>query len=218
MKTLGRQNSYVISGHFSTKGHLLVAAPSLTDPNFHHSVVFMLEHRTDGAVGVVINRPLVGGTLRGLDDWQIHLKEPATAYIGGPVEVDGLIGLASMRGPVMAEFTDESDLDLADSPSSGDPTPTRIPADEWVLGTIDLSQTPDRVAVEIGAVRIFRGYAGWGPLQLDAELAADSWIVVGAEPGDVFSSDPAGLWRDVLRRQGGRVAWLANAPDDLSAN
>jgi putative transcriptional regulator len=203
MKTQWRQNSFVIGGHFSTKGQLLVAAPSLDDPNFHHTVVFMLEHRTDGAVGVVINRPLPQGALRGLDDWQIHLKEPATAYVGGPVEVDGLIGLASMRGPLI-------DPQLVDAAGIDD--------DEWVLGTIDLSLPPEQVAAEIGAVRIFRGYAGWGALQLDAELAGDSWIVVAAEPGDVFTPDPEDLWRDVLRRQGGRVAWLANAPDDLSAN
>jgi putative transcriptional regulator len=203
LKTQWRQNSFVIGEHFSTKGQLLVAAPSLDDPNFHHTVVFMLEHRTDGAVGVVINRPLDGGTLRGLNDWELHLREPATAYVGGPVEVDGLIGIASMRGPVHDEH---------------DPVNADLPMDEWVLGTIDLSRSPEQVAAEIGAVRIFRGYAGWGALQLDAELASESWIVVAAEPGDVFSATPFDLWRDVLRRQGGRVAWLANAPDDLSAN
>jgi len=65
---------------------------------------------------------------------------------------------------------------------------------------------------------VFRGYSGWGPEQLDDELAEGTWMVLPAELSDVFSPSPAALWRAVLRRQGGRLAWVANAPDDLSAN
>ncbi len=70
----------------------------------------------------------------------------------------------------------------------------------------------------IDSIRVFRGYAGWGPGQLESEIEASAWLVLDAEPGDVFSGLPDQLWRTVLRRQGGRLAWLANAPDDLSAN
>jgi putative transcriptional regulator len=65
---------------------------------------------------------------------------------------------------------------------------------------------------------VFQGYSGWAPGQLDAELSVGAWMVLPAEPADVFGPSPETLWRDVLRRQGGRTAWLANAPDDLSAN
>ena len=65
---------------------------------------------------------------------------------------------------------------------------------------------------------MFRGYAGWGPGQLEGEIAAGAWLVLDAEPDDVFAPEPWELWRSVLRRQGGRLAWLATAPDDLSAN
>ena len=65
---------------------------------------------------------------------------------------------------------------------------------------------------------MFRGYSGWGPRQLDAELDEGAWMVFPAEWDDVFSTDAEALWRDVLRRQGGHIAWVANAPDDLEAN
>ncbi|MEA3184375.1 MAG: putative transcriptional regulator, partial [Ilumatobacteraceae bacterium] len=61
-------------------------------------------------------------------------------------------------------------------------------------------------------------YAGWAAGQLDSELSGGSWMVFSAHRDDVFNESPEGLWRDVLRRQSGRVAWLANAPDDLSMN
>ena len=74
------------------------------------------------------------------------------------------------------------------------------------------------MAASVEAVRIFRGYAGWGPGQLENEIDAGAWLVLDAEPGDLFDAEPDVLWRTVLRRQGGRLAWLADAPDDLSAN
>ena len=86
------------------------------------------------------------------------------------------------------------------------------------LGSIDLMLDPDEVAARVLDLRVFRGYTGWGPEQLDDELAEGSWMVFGAELSDVFSTSPTNLWRAVLRRQGGRLAWVANAPDDLSAN
>ena len=61
-------------------------------------------------------------------------------------------------------------------------------------------------------MRVFRGYAGWGPGQLEGEIEAGAWLVLDSEPGDVFSDDPDELWRTVLRRQPGRLAWLADAP------
>ena len=82
----------------------------------------------------------------------------------------------------------------------------------------DLTVDPALVAGELEAVRIFRGYAGWGPGQLELEIEAGAWLVLDTDPGDLFGDEPEELWRNVLRRQGGRLAWLAGAPDDLSAN
>ncbi|MGZ8766075.1 MAG: YqgE/AlgH family protein [Acidimicrobiia bacterium] len=68
-------------------------------------------------------------------------------------------------------------------------------------------------------LRVFVGHAGWGAGQLEEEIEEASWFVVGADlRSDVFGADPDRLWADVLRRQPGRTAWFANAPEDLSAN
>ena len=74
------------------------------------------------------------------------------------------------------------------------------------------------VIPSISALRVFRGYSGWGPGQLEGEIEAGAWLVLDPDPDDVFTADPDELWRSVLRRQPGRLAWLAGAPDDLAAN
>lgn len=180
----------------SCRGRLLVATPPLADPNFDRTVVYVLEHSDDGAVGVVVNRPSPVGPPDTLERWERWLTEPALLFEGGPVELDALIALGRLSGP----------LDDAWSPVVGD------------LGSVDLSLDPALVATSVVRLRIFRGYSGWGPQQLDDELAEGAWMVLDAEPDDVFTSAPGELWRAVLRRQGGRLAWVANAPDDLSAN
>ena len=120
-------------------------------------------------------------------------------FLGGPVETDALIALAYATQPV-TEATDEL------SPVSGR------------VASADLTTDPLLLAGLVDSVRIFRGYAGWGPGQLEDEIDSGAWLVLDAEPDDVFAPEPDELWRSVLRRQGGRLAWLASAPDDLSAN
>jgi len=83
---------------------------------------------------------------------------------------------------------------------------------------VDLSVEPDDQVPPCPCVRLFHGYAGWGPGQLEGELEAGAWLVVDPVHDDPFTTDPAGLWRAVLRRQPGRLAWLAQFPDDVHAN
>lgn len=179
----------------STRGKLLVATPPLGDPNFDRSVVYMIEHGTDGAVGVVLNRPTSQVSIDGLESWVELLTPPSLVFNGGPVEADALIAIAS---------TDAPDASWA-SLGAG-------------VGTVDLSMEPIDAPGRIARLRIFRGYAGWSPFQLDGELAAGAWMVLPAEVDDLFTGSPEQLWRLVLRRQGGRLAWIADAPDDLSSN
>jgi len=188
----------------STRGQLLVATPPLDDPNFDRTVVFMLEHREEGALGVIINRPdddlddsLVTAAGGPLHRWNDRLSEPATVFSGGPVEPSALMGLA------IGVPGDEPDHAM------------HVIADIW---SIDLSADPATAAAGATGLRIFRGYAGWGSGQLDAELAAGAWMVFDADPFDIISPSPQTLWRDVVSRQSGRVAWIATAPDDLSVN
>lgn len=186
----------VIPGELTTKGRLLVATPPLGDENFDRSVVYILDHNSDGAVGVVLNRPSPELEVEGLEAWGDVLTPPQTIFSGGPVERDSLIaiGTASGRNEDAWGLLDES------------------------VGTVDLSLNPNEVAVEVDQLRIFRGYAGWSSGQLDAEVSLGAWMVFDAEQDDLFTPEPADLWRRVIRRQGGRTAWIANAPEDLSAN
>ena len=175
---------------------MLVATPPLTDPNFDRTVVYVLEHTADGAVGVVLNRPLDETPPSELYAWSSLMSAPDTLFSGGPVDEAALIALARLRGPIDGSWSQVTDG----------------------LGSIDLMLDPHEVAAEVLALRVFRGYSGWGELQLDDELAEGAWMVLPAELADVFCPHPADLWRTVLRRQGGRLAWVANAPDDLSSN
>lgn len=160
----------------------------------------MLDHTADGALGVVLNRPGDDPCPPPLSDWSPVLSHPADIFVGGPVEPNAVIGLAQATGGLDGAWNPIGDGVVRD------------------LGTVDLSRSPDEVASSFADVRLFRGYSGWGPLQLESELALGGWIVLPAEAGDIFTPDPAGLWRRVLRRQGGRLSWVADAPDDLSAN
>ena len=194
-----RQTGAVLPGASPTKGRLLVATPPLEDPNFDRTVIYVLEHHDDGALGVVVNRPTGEQLGEPLDRWSDLQATPAAVFLGGPVEPNALIALALSDRPVDA---DSDEL----SPVAGR------------VSSADLSTDPAFVAARVTAIRIFRGYAGWGPGQLEGEIEAGAWLVLDAEPNDVFDDQPDDLWRTVLRRQGGRLAWLADAPDDLSAN
>jgi putative transcriptional regulator len=156
----------------------------------------MLEHNDDGAVGLVLNRPGRQAPPDSLAPWGALMNPPQVVFSGGPVERDTLIALARLNGPVEGAW----------SPVVGG------------LGSIDLTLDPLSVAERIDEFRVFRGYSGWGPQQLDGELRAGAWMILPLEQGDVFTGHPEELWREVLRRQGGRIAWLATAPADLSAN
>lgn len=188
----------------STKGRLLVATPPLDDPNFDRTVVFMIEHTADGAIGVVLNRfddftpglEVLAVGIDTMDAWLPLLATPARLHSGGPVGDDSLIALAVSTSPT---------------------------APGWGLvggsvGTVDLTTRPGDMGATFDRVRIFRGYSGWASGQLEAELDAGAWMVFDARADDVFSSEPTELWRTVLRRQGGRIAWFATSPDDLAAN
>ncbi len=179
------------------QGRLLVATPVIGDANFDRTVVLLLEHSSDGALGLVLNRPTEVAVLDQLPEWNGFAAQPSVVFVGGPVEQGAAIGLALARS---SESTD-----------GWSPVLDQI-------GTLDLSRDPADLAVDIQWVRIFAGYAGWGPGQLEAELDMDAWIVVDAHPDDVLCTEPAALWSRVLRRQGGDLALLSYCPPDPSSN
>jgi putative transcriptional regulator len=187
------------SASSSLRGRLLVATPVLLDPNFSRTVVLMLEHSEDGAVGVVLNRPSPLTAAESLSAWESVCAEPAVVFVGGPVQPGGVIGLA----------------EVSTHPSA----PTEGVTVLWPgLGTVDLDGDPGMVNPPVGRVRCFAGYSGWGPLQLEGELATGSWFVVDAESTDLWTSQPERLWSEVLRRQPGRIAQFAHCPPDPAVN
>ncbi len=169
----------------STAGRLLVATPNMGDSNFEMTIIYIVEHNAEGALGVVVNRPTETPIGTYLPELAEHVSPPDVFFLGGPVSPDHVIGVGR----------------------DGDHI-TMVDLDGVAEGTAD---RPD-------GFRLFAGYSGWAPGQLDGELAAGSWLVVDAFDGDVFGPDPAELWRDVLRRQGGRIGRLAMYPDSPSMN
>ena len=179
----------------SARGKLLIAGPMLSDPNFWRTVVLVIEHTDEGALGLVLNRPsetTIGEAVGALED----LVDPdQELYIGGPVQPSSVI--------VLAEFEDPGDAALIAF------------GDVGVLATGEPGG--DRSAgVRIG--RAFVGHAGWGPGQLDSEVERDDWILEPARREDAFTSDPRELWSAVLMRKGGSYALVARMPPDPSVN
>lgn len=179
-------------------GMLLVATRALLDPNFADSVVLVVDADGDGALGVLLNRPSAVPVSQVLDGWAGVVAEPETLFVGGPVSPDGALAVGLLR--------------------PGTPPPPGFRKFAGRLGLVDLDAPVEVVDGSLADLRIFAGYAGWGAGQLEGEVAEGSWYVVPGEIPDVFRQDPSGLWRDVLRRQPGELAWASTRPLDPSRN
>ena len=180
------------------KGRLLIASPTLLDPNFFRTVIFVLEHGEEGAAGLVLNRPSDTDVADVLPGWEDLTGRPAVVFAGGPVAPGSAIclALAPTGGPV------HEGLSRLSGP----------------VAAVDLEREPAELSPVVTTARMFSGYAGWGEGQLEAEIDEGAWFVVDAEPGDAFSSRPDSLWRDVLRRQRGTLALVATFPTDVRHN
>ncbi|MER8028570.1 YqgE/AlgH family protein [Streptomyces bauhiniae] len=186
----------------SLTGRLLVATPALADPNFDRAVVLLLDHDEEGSLGVVLNRPTPVDVRDVLAGWASLAGEPGVVFQGGPVSLDSALGIAVIPGGGEGESA----------------APLGWRQVHGAIGLVDLETPPELVASALGALRIFAGYAGWGPGQLQDELDQGAWYVVESEPGDISSPAPERLWREVLRRQRGDLAMVATYPDDPSLN
>jgi putative transcriptional regulator len=178
----------------SLKGQLLVAGPALIDPNFRRTVVLIGEHGDEGALGVILNRTSGSTVDEALPELTTLVDGADAIHVGGPVQPSAIVVLAEFAEPERA-----GTLVLDD------------------VGFLPAEIDPDALG-ELHRARVFAGYAGWGPGQLDDELEEGSWIVEPAGPDDVFTSTPDELWSDVLRRKGGPFGILAEMPPDPSLN
>jgi putative transcriptional regulator len=177
----------------SLQGNLLVSSPGLLDPNFRRTVVLMTHHDEGGAMGVVLSRPSETRVADAVPTMAELVGPDDVVHVGGPVQPEAVV--------VLAEVEAEHE------------------SFEPVVGTVGfLPAGVDLDELRIARVRVFAGYSGWGPGQLEGELAESSWIVVPAEPGDVFAGDPDELWRTVVQRKGGRYKVMESMPFDPGLN
>jgi len=177
-------------------GRLVVASPDLDDPNFSRAVVFVLDHDEDGALGVVLNRASEVPADEAIEGWASRASTPRVVFGGGPVEPMSLVALGRL------------------SPAASRRDTTIVER----IQLIDLDDTPLVDGDDVEDLRIFAGYAGWAPGQLEGEILVGAWHAVDARVDHVFTDSPTTLWRDVLRRQTGPLALLASYPDDPTLN
>lgn len=163
------------------------------DPNFRRTVVVITEHSGEGAVGLILNRPAPVTVAEATPDLA-PLVEPGTPiYVGGPVQPESAI--------VLADFENFN------------------PDGRVVVGSVGLlSRYGTDADPAIKRARVFAGYAGWGPGQLESEADEDAWIIEDAFPDDIFTEEPNKLWSAVLARKGGSYRLLSLMPEDPSNN
>lgn len=179
-------------------GRLLVATPEIDEGIFARSVILMLQHDEETAEGVILNKPVEAEIDDVLPGWQEGASQPSRVFQGGPVKLDSAVGLVGCPGD--------------------DEPPPGVKRLFGAIALVDLDAPQEVVWPGISALRIFAGYSGWTSPQLEDERARNGWFVVDAELGDVFDADPDSLWRRVLRRQSGALAWVSTYPQDPALN
>jgi putative transcriptional regulator len=178
---------------FNVSGKLLLAHPSLKDPNFRRAILFISSHEESvGAFGVVINRP----THQKLADFVAEADLPGLAgvpvYEGGPVSSNELI---------LMGFLGEN---------GGHPTSFQVP--------LSIPDAEEILREKRGFVRAFRGYAGWEAGQLEGELGQNTWFVKDVDAEFMSGEPDQSLWLRFMKGQGAVYYLLALAPDDPSLN
>lgn len=179
-------------------GELLVSGTGVSDGVFDQSVVLLLDCDEAGALGVIINRIADAELEDVLPQWSELVCPPQVLFSGGPMSPNGAVCLAKVL--------------------NGNEEP---PGWRRVDGDIGLLHLDTPVEIAAGAysdLRIFAGYAGWSPGQLEGEILRGMWHRVRAREDDIFGADPATLWRRVLRRQGGTTSFFSTWPEDAELN
>ena len=171
----------------SLRGKLLIASPSMSDA-FRRAVVLVVEHSEEGAFGLVLNQPSDATVGEVASELAEALGADAVVHIGGPVQPNAVTAIGEHDEPARS-----SKLVFGD------------------VGMVDLEALP-----ALRRVRVFAGYSGWAPGQLDSELEAEAWIVEEASADVVFAGGD--LWAEVLDRMGGEFSLLARMPLDPSLN
>jgi len=176
------------------RGRLLISSGGLYDPNFRHTVVLVGEHNADGALGIVLNRALNVTVEQILPPLSTLVPQGEALFQGGPVQPENPVLLAELVRPELA--------DILVFESVG-----------FLVGEV-----PADIQPNILRARVFAGYSGWGPGQLETEMDVDTWIVEPARVDDVFTDAPDLLWSRVLERKGPEYRSMSRMPYDPSMN
>ncbi len=166
-------------------GHLLIAMPTMMDPNFHQTVTYICEHSDMGALGLVINRPLDMGLGEVLE--QLSLDSPDEALTAQPVLRGGPV--QTERGFVLHESTREWEATMPVGES------IFVTTSQDILASLATGNGPERALIVLG-------YAGWGAGQLDAEIRDNAWLSVLADPRIVFETPFERRWDEAARKLG----------------
>ncbi|HET7624053.1 MAG TPA: YqgE/AlgH family protein [Verrucomicrobiae bacterium] len=192
------------------KGQLLLDSGQLGGSFFQRTVVLICEHNADGAFGLVLNRAMgskVGEML--VADLPDSLKE-SPLYLGGPVQPTTLSFLHSDAfipdGNTLSDFSPEGN-------SSGSIIPNLV-LGHSLEELVDIGESFSTTR----KLKMFAGYSGWSPGQLEDELKREAWLVHPASVELIFETHPDDLWKTILRKKGWKYKLLLQTPEDLSSN
>lgn len=175
----------------SLAGSVLVATPLITEPPFWRTVVAVLEHDEEGALGLIVNLPSDLGVDHYLPEAKDALAPPPVIFIGGPVGSDSALGMLEGHEAMGIRESHFSGVSIVD------PTAQDLPE---------------------GRMRVFAGFSGWSPGQLETELNEGGWWSALGRSEDFFTPDPGSLWESTVRRIRGRARLYATFPDDPASN
>jgi putative transcriptional regulator len=168
----------------SLTGQLLIAAPTIGDPRFAHTVILMVKHDKEGALGIVINRPVgeesIASLLEGTGEDVSGIEGNLRVFAGGPVQPD--LGFVVHSAEYRRGETIDVDGRVA------------MTANRQILRDIGHHRGPQKTLFALG-------YAGWGPGQLEGEMARHDWFTTPEEPKLIFDDDREHLWDDAMARR-----------------
>jgi putative transcriptional regulator len=168
----------------SLTGQLLIAAPTIGDPRFAHTVILMVKHDKDGALGIVINRPVgeqsIASLLEAPGEDTSGIEGDLRVFAGGPVQPE--LGFVVHSAEYRRDETIEVDEHVA------------MTASRQILRDIGHHRGPEKSLFALG-------YAGWGPGQLEGEIARHDWFTTPEEPKLIFDDDRENLWEDAMARR-----------------
>ena len=171
-------------GNGSLAGQLLIAAPTMGDPRFVHTVILLLRQNDTGALGIVLNHPIekrsVASLLDAVGDHETGVEGSLEVFAGGPVQ------------PELGFVVHSPDYRRADTLAVGNEV--AMTADKQILRDIGHQKGPKKALFAFG-------YAGWGPGQLEAELARHDWYTATGDPELIFDRDRATLWDTAMARR-----------------